>query len=280
MIILQNHDYFVKLNLEGGQVSRFKDEHSGIEYIFEANPQYWGYSTPTLFPIIGSSYDKKYHFESTVTTMENHGILRSATFTNVSNFENCAVLTFTSNDETFAQYPYHFTINITYTLEGSKLLIEYDIINDGVVDMPFNFGLHPAFSVPLTKDKTFNDFKVTFSSPEVLRGHGPMTESGLISEIPLDYKTFSEYPTWIYHNLQSSHIGLSDGTHGVNVSVVGFPVVAVWTNADKEAPFVCLEPWLGLKHDIERDLPFEKRDAILSISPSKQFRVTYTIEVF
>ncbi|NLY62524.1 MAG: hypothetical protein GX074_01500 [Erysipelothrix sp.] len=280
MIVLQNEDFYVKIDLKGGQIARMKHEISGREYIFEADPQYWAYSTPTLFPIIGSSHDKKYHFGKQVTTMENHGFLRQAHFLNTYTYDNEVVLTFSANEETLKQYPFYFKINLSYKLIGNKIKVEYDIINDGVVDMPFNFGLHPAFNLPLSKDKKFEDYKLTFSSAEVLKGHGPMVNAGLVKEIPLSYDLFEEYPTWVYHNVSSAKVGYSDGEHGVNVSVVGFPIVAVWTNAAKQAPFICIEPWLGVGHKTDKDLEFEQRDAVMNIKPETSFKVSYTIEVF
>lgn len=280
MIILQNDEHYIKIDLHGGQINRWKNEITGAEYMFNGDPKYWAYSSPTLFPIIGSSYDQKYHFDNEVTTMPNHGILRQAYFTNTYSYNNEIVLNFKSNEETLKQYPYYFDIDITYKLEGNKLNVQYTIKNDGVVNMPFNFGLHPAFNVPIEKGKKFTDYKLKFSSPVNLKGDGPLVNTGLVSEIPLSYETFKEHEVWTYHNLPCANVGITDGNHGIDVSVVGFPVVAIWTPPNIEAPFVCIEPWLGLGHAIEKDLPFEKRDAIMNIKPNRKFILNYTIEVY
>ncbi len=280
MIILQNNDYFVKIELKGGQISRFKDEHKNIEYIFHGDTNYWDYTTPTLFPVIGKSYDGKYHIDNKVYEMKRHGILRDVNFNCIKNIDNTVVMRFEANEETLKQYPYYFTIDIIYTLIENKLKIEYEITNDGVVDMPFNFGLHPAFSVPLVEGKKFTDYSINFSSPTKLYGNGPMVDQGLVSEIPLTYEAFEKYPTWIYHNVNSATVGISDGVNGVDVSVVGYPIVAIWTNAESEAPFVCIEPWLGIPKRVEKDLDFKERDAKMTLSPNKKLILTYTIEVY
>lgn len=277
MIVIENNQYFVKFNLMGGQIARFRDKLLDLEYIYDSIDNGWGYSTPTLFPIIGSSYDKKYHFNGQVTTMKNHGVLRDVKFDLISHKDNEVVLRFVANNETLKAYPYYFIIEIKYTLEANKLIVEYEINNDGVIDMPFNFGLHPAFNVPIQKDLRFEDYKVIFSAPTKLLGEGPAVNEGLTSEIKLDKTLFDKYPTWIYKNINSPKIGLTDGKHGVWVSTVGFPITAVWS---PKTNFVCLEPWLGVAKKVEQDLAFEKRDSIMNLKANRKLLLTYTIEVY
>lgn len=280
MIVLASTDYYVKIELDGGQISRFKDEGTDIEYIFHGDKKHWSYTTPTLFPIVGKSYDNRYHFGNKTTEMKQHGFMRDVKFNLVKHKDKTAVLEFTANEDTLSKFPYDFTMRISYTLEGNKLLVEYEITNNGDTVMPYNFGLHPAFSCPLSEDKTFSDYSLTFSSPQKLKGIGPRVNDGLVSEIPLSYEGFEEENTWIYHNVTSSQVGFSDGEHGVNVSVVGYPLVGVWTNINTQSPFICIEPWQGYGKRLEKDVAFEERDAIMELSPKRKMLYTYTIEVF
>lgn len=280
MIVIENNKYFVKFNLMGGQISRFRDKLLDLEYIYDLIDDDWGYSTPTLFPIIGSSYDQKYHFNGQVTSMKNHGILRDKKFELISHKNNEVLLRLSANQETLKEYPYYFNIDIKYTLEDNKLIVEYEISNEGVIDMPFNFGLHPAFKIPIQKDLKFDDYDVVFSSETKLAGHGPFVNEGLISKIKLDKELFKEFPTWIYHNLSSPKIGLTDGKHGVWVSAVGFPITAIWSKPSKSSKFVCLEPWLGIAKKIEKDLAFKDRDAVMNLKENRKLLLTYTIEVY
>lgn len=280
MIILANSDYYVKINVEGGQISRFKSETTDIEYIFNADPYHWSYSSPILFPIVGNSYDNKYHFNNEVYEMPKHGILRDMKFYCARNDGKTAVMRFEANEQTLKQYPFYFTVEISYTLIKNKLVVEYEIYNDGVNPMPFNFGVQPAFSCPLEKGKDFSDYAFTFSSPSRLRGIGPKVNDGLVSKIPLTYKDFKDNQTWVYHNVEAEQVGFSDGEHGVNVSVVGFPITSVWTNKVSEAPFICIEPSLGRARDVEKDIEFIERDGVMLLPANKKFLLTYTIEVF
>ena len=280
MIAIENENYIVQLDLFGAQISSFKNKKLNIEYMWNANEDYWAYSSPTLFPVIGSSHDNNYHFNGQQTSMPNHGVLRTADFDILKNTKNQAILELVANGDTLKQYPFYFKIVITYTLDNNQLLIEYEIINEGVIDMPFNFGLHPAFNIPLTKDKDFSDYKLVFSSPTKLFGVGPRVNDGLVSEIDLVRNDFKMYPTFIYHNVNSAYLSLTDGKHGVKISLVGFPITAIWTPNTKEAPFICLEPWLGIAKKTDKDLPFEQRDATMNLKANKKRLFTYSISVF
>ncbi|HZJ85626.1 MAG TPA: hypothetical protein VFC83_00750 [Erysipelotrichaceae bacterium] len=280
MIAIENQNYIVELTVDGAQIQSFKDKMLDIEYMWNGDKTHWGYRSPTLFPIIGSSYDGRYHFNGQTTKMENHGILRSAQFLMLKNTKDQATLQFVSNSETLERFPFYFKILITYTLRENELLVEYEIFNEGVIDMPFNFGLHPAFNVPITADKKFEDYKLEFSSPTKLKGSGPRVNEGLISEVDLDFDLFKKYGTIIYHNVNSPYVSLTDGEHGVRISTVGFPIFSVWSPSEKQAPFICLEPWLGLGKKVEKDLPFNKRDAIMKIGPGQKRLFTYSIKVF
>lgn len=280
MIAIENKDYIVELKLSGGQIASFKDKKLDIEYMWNADPDYWAYSSPTLFPVIGSSHDNKYHFNGQTTSMPNHGVLRTADFDILKNTKDQAVLELVANSETLKQFPFYFKVVITYTLDFNKLIIEYEVINEGVIDMPFNFGLHPAFNVPLTSDKSFDNYKLAFSSPTKLFGCGPKVNEGLVSEVNLTRDDFLKHPTFLYHNINSAYLSLTDGIHGVKISLVGFPITAIWTPNDKEAPFVCVEPWLGLSKKTDKDLPFKTRDAIMNIKANKKRLFTYSITAF
>ena len=280
MIAIENNNYIVELNLLGGQIASFKDKMLGLEYMWDADKEYWGYSSPTLFPVIGSSHDNQYHFNGQTTSIPNHGILRNAEFDILKNDKVETVLKLSANSETLKQYPFYFKMLITYTLENNKLLIQYEIFNEGVIDMPFNFGLHPAFNCPIDPSKNFDDYRLEFSSPTKLLGCGPMVNEGLVSHINLKRDLFETFPTFIYHNVNSAYLSLTDGNHGVKVSLNGFPITAVWTPNDKKAKFVCLEPWLGLSKKTDKDLAFEKRDSIMTIKPGKKRLFTYTITVY
>ena len=55
---------------------------------------------------------------------------------------------------------------IAYSLEGKTLHIDYTIKNTSKEDMPYSFGLHPAFRVPQYKNEKFEDYSIDFEFNE------------------------------------------------------------------------------------------------------------------
>ena len=273
---LSNDNYQVEFSLKGAEITSFKAKDSGIEYIWSGDQKYWGNRNPILFPVIGSSVDNKYHFDNEEYEMGNHGFLRYAEFEFVSQHENSLTMKYGSNSETLKQYPHQFEIYVTYTLLENTLKIAYHIRNIDYKPLPFNFGLHPAFNCPLIKSEDFNDYWIEFSNQNALYSN-LWDNKQIVEQIKLDYKKFKEHPTWMFTEISSDEIIMTNGSHGVKVGIVGFPVVAVWT---PEAPFVCLEPWLGLGRTTPSKIEFAKRDATALVEPDRFRLVTYHITVF
>ena len=277
MMRIENNRYFVEVKEEAAEITSFYDKELEIEYIWSGDATYWKGRNPILFPIIGSSYNKKYMFQGELYEMGNHGFARNSIFHFVEKTNDSIVLCLESNQETLAQYPFHFKLYVTYQLTENELSIGYRIENCGDKIMPFNFGLHPAFNCPLQKSEHFEDYWVEFSNEEILHGFGPHEDLAKTKHLPLSYEGFEKTPTWMYHNLKSPYVSYTNGEHGVRVSTVGFPVLAFWT---PKAPFLCIEPWKGLGRKIEEELPFEERDAVLSLEPGKHYLTHYSISVF
>ena len=59
MITLKNDILSIKVNRHGAELWSIRD-HSGREFIWQADPAFWKRHAPVLFPIVGSLWDKKY----------------------------------------------------------------------------------------------------------------------------------------------------------------------------------------------------------------------------
>ena len=165
---LKNDDVTVTVNELASEIHSFKDNLNGIEYMWQGDAKYWSGRNPTLFPVVGSTWDKKLHINGKEYTIGNHGFVRQSMFTCVKHDKEHLVMRLTDNKETEKQFPFEFTMNITYTLKKKVLSIHYEITNDSKVTMPFNFGLHPAFNCPLNTDEKFENYHIELNRPEVI----------------------------------------------------------------------------------------------------------------
>lgn len=283
---LENERYVVTFTTKGGEIESFTDKETGIQYMWQGNPDFWGGKNPTLFPIVGNTHSDDYEIDGKRYAMKNHGLIRYATLKDAST-EDKVVMTLDSDENTLSQYPFPFHYEIVYTLENNRLTIVYHITNTGDKDMPFTFGLHPGFNCPLTQGEAFEDYKLVFSNPEHLQQlvfdkdkKKPYEIKEVdVTELPCDYDLIEEYATLVYKGAKSAYVSLQGKEHGVRVSLIGYPYVAFWT-AKKGAPFICLEPWYGHADFSEISEDFYHREGTMILSANETFTTSYSIEVF
>ena len=51
-------------------------KNGGREWMWQGDPQFWSGRNPTLFPLVGSTYDKKLHIDGKTYAIGNHGFAR------------------------------------------------------------------------------------------------------------------------------------------------------------------------------------------------------------
>jgi len=158
-----------------------------------------------------------------------------------------------ADEETRKQYPFEFSLRVTYTLLEATLAITAVVSNPGAEPLPASFGFHPAFAFPLPYGGTKADHRLIFDKQEVETIHRPVR--GLFSTateanpavdgiIELDDDTLFERDALIFQHVRSHHIRYGvPGEPGLEVDFEGMPQLGLWGKPG--APFVCIEPWYG-----------------------------------
>ena len=270
---LSNDKARVTVDEHASEIHSFKSVETGFEYMWQGDPAFWKGRNPTLFPMVGSTWDKILHIKGKEYRTGNHGFARNSDFTCIKHDEKQIVMELKDSKETLEQYPYAFTMRITYTLEGTTLSIHYAITNDNDEVMPFNFGLHPAFNCPVNPAGKFEDCYLELGSPETFTWKTTTLDHE--TKLPLEREALAN--TVIITEPKSTSVALTDGTHGVRVGFSGFRWLAFWS---PHAPFVCIEPWYS-HDDFEKvEVPFEQREGTQFLEPHDTFEAAYTITVF
>lgn len=270
---LENETASVTIDEHASEIHSFILKETGIEYMWNGDPRYWSGRNPTLFPMVGSTWDKKLHINGKEYVTGNHGFARHSDFTCISHNDSEIVMELKDSQNTLDQYPFHFTMHITYRLLSNRLYINYQITNDNEEVMPFNFGLHPAFRCPEEEGEDFSDYHIEFNQPEDinwLTTHLDHTE-----RLDLDREALKN--TVIITSPKSTEATLTNGRHGVTVHYEGYEWLAFWS---PEAPFVCIEPWHSHTDFDKTEVPFEKREGTLFLNPHESFYTDYSITVF
>lgn len=117
----------------------------GKEYLWQCGDA-WKRYAPILFPFICSPKDRTYKAGGQEYHMAaNHGFARDSEFTYAGSTKNSVSFTLKDNDVTLAQYPYHFELEVTYSIKGSKVTVTNTVKNTDEKAMYFYLGGHPAF---------------------------------------------------------------------------------------------------------------------------------------
>lgn len=261
----------------------------GIEYIWYSDPKYWGYCSPFLFPVVGTLKDKKTIINGKEYQIPQHGLIRYRDFSYIGKDENKISFKFLSDDETYQSYPFHHQVNVNYYLDEYKLKAEIIVKNLDEKEMLFNLGCHPAFNVPLYKNETFTDYRVVFSEEETFDSPKVMPNATLNFDEPaLRYRNLKELnlkkelfsvDTIINPKVKSKSVMLLNKENkGIKFSYPGFKTLAIWTPFN-DAPFVCLEPWIGYNDHHDTKGYFKDKDDIITLKPNEEFSAAFIVEI-
>ena len=133
---------------------------NGKEYLWQGDARYWGRRSPVLFPMVGRVWGDVYRHNGRKFELGQHGFARDMDFTLISRTDSSLTYRLRSNESTLQLYPFDFTLDITYRIDGSTLAVSWSVTNDSTEVMPFQIGAHPAFMI---------------STPEPRRGHGSIS---------------------------------------------------------------------------------------------------------
>lgn len=288
-IQLINSDLIVGISEKGAELSSIKSRTNNIEYLWQGNPLFWGRKAPVLFPIVGRLQNDVYELDGKKYHLNQHGFARDYEFKVVRQNETMVSFCLKSDISTRKIYPFDFSLNITYTLNINTIKVTYVVENLNDDSMYFSIGAHPGFNIPLVENTTFGDYYITFTpnNPRIaVPLVGPYldirnkTMAQLEKCIPLTWDLF-DHDALIFETTGQNTVTIkSDKTeHFVSLSYEDFPYVGIWSPPKKEAPFVCLEPWLGITDTIDANGDLKEKLGIISLEGGQSFSADYSITI-
>lgn len=290
---LKTKDLTVKFATFGGALTSIKDA-DGIEYLWQGDATYWSGQAPVLFPICGSVKNDTVKYGTEVTgKIPRHGLVRKKEFELVGQTGNSITFAIESSEDTLANYPYHFRLEITYIVEGKTVRTQYKVINkETQKTMPFFIGGHPGFNCPLLPDEQYEDYYLEFDQVETCSVPKSFPETGLLDvkdrtellynqkTLPLDYALFS-HDAITLDKLQSRVISLKSRKHdkGLSLNFKEFNYLILWSTTNK-GPFIALEPWSGLSTSLEEGESLESKKNVRYLEPGESAELGFDITIF
>ena len=212
----------------------------------------------------------------------NHGFLRSKIWRLVKSLpDESASLKYriTPDDFSATEYPLKASLDLTYKLEGEKLVVLFEFKNhEPELAAHVAFGLHPGFAAT-----SFESFRLQmprglyrryFSPSDYLSGETREIEFRG-GEMPFPK---SELPGSIILELvdvprrQFSYVDPPSG-RWVTFDLSSVPYLTLWSDG---GPILCVEPCWGLT-DHHEQRAFEDKQGIQAIAASGELRASFSI---
>lgn len=286
---LQNEILKITLADLGAELKSVKELSDGTEYLHDGNPQWWKYTSPVLFPIVGKLVKNKYRANGKNFDLPGHGFARTSEFECIRKQKDEIVFRLNWNEETLKIYPYKFSLDIEYILKENRIEIMWTVKNADDKTMYFSIGAHPALKCPIVDGENFEDCYLKFNVEEnssriLLLPAGPLTHKKIPvlngKEFNLNYEIFKD-DALIFDDLKSDEITLCSRKSSKTVKMIakGFPFWGIWTPDKGGAPFICIEPWHGHAdfEDFAGDI--SEKDGIRKLPAGETFVAGYSFVI-
>ncbi|WP_192986115.1 aldose 1-epimerase family protein [Carnobacterium mobile] len=285
--MIENEYLRITIKEKGAELASVYNKTKSFDYLWSGDDRYWSRHAPVLFPIIGKLNQDAYTVENQQYTMSQHGFARDFDFEVIHQNEQSVLFRLTDNEQTRNLYPFHFSLDIHYLLEGKTLSVNYSVKNlNEDKQMPFSLSAHPGFNVPLNNEGSFSDYQLNFTPTltdpvqilEIDDGPFPYI-TGEKKEFPmikdstlnLTYDTFDNGLLILNEAINTVTLSSRLSENSISLDVREFPYLTLWTGENKQASFLCIEPFYGLPDQIGEigDLHQKKGSCILDPSASK-----------
>ena len=285
---IENEILSLRARYQGAEMISLIDKRDGTELLWQADPQYWGWHAPMLFPVVGRCYQDLQMISSRAYPMEKHGFARKSTFSLLEHEGYKMVFRLEQNEDTLKQWPFHFELLVRYRIQENKLYVGYELRNTGEQALYCALGGHPAFRLPWKEGERFEDYFLEFD-PEEKPLRSMINEEGYFSgeqrivslksgRIDLRADDFRE-DAWIFKNLKSRKVSLGSylNSRKLEMEFEDYPYLGIWTKAG--APYLCLEPWQGCADHALPVTDISVREGIVRLEPGMQMNRSFSLNV-
>jgi galactose mutarotase-like enzyme len=272
---------------EGAELTSLRGA-DGVELLWQAGPQ-WPRHAPLLFPIVGRLTDDTLRHEGRDYRMTQHGFARDSLFDWVARDKSSAHLRLADSDATRALYPFAFTLDQIYSVEGATLVVTTIVGNPGDVALPCAVGAHPAFAWPLAEGAPQTAHHLDFSTKEA--GEARALTGGLLDgavTLPLEGRRLPLSPelfaadALVLPDVRSRSVRFvadaADGSpaRALTIGWDGYRDLGLWSKPDG-APFLCIEPWFGMASPLGWKGEFAAKPGLMLLAPGESRRFIWSV---
>jgi galactose mutarotase-like enzyme len=286
LIVLFNNNLEARVSSFGAELVSLQDEEVR-SLLWDGDAAFWTGRSPLLFPIVGRLRDDRALIDGRTYSMKQHGFARTSTFQVVDASPEACRLRLSASDATREFYPFDFRFDMTYRLEGARLILAASVLNQEDRPIPVSFGFHPALRWPLPYGGERKAHEIRFEKAEMASLH--MLSDGLIGEgsrptpvqgdrLQLHDDLFQD-GALVFTTLASRSVRYGvPGRRSITVSFSQMPHLGIWTKPG--AGYVCIEPWQGYASPVGFDGELKDKPGIIMIpaGESRDFSMEISID--
>ena len=114
MLIIENEIIKASFKSVGAELQSLEKKEGNLEYIWQADPNYWSKSSPILFPIVGALKDNIFKYKNKEYRLPRHGFAREKEFIVENHSKSQITFLLTEDSETLKVFPFEFQLRICY----------------------------------------------------------------------------------------------------------------------------------------------------------------------
>lgn len=314
---IENEQLKAEIDSLGAELISIVDKDTRQEYMWEADPVFWGKTSPILFPFIGKLEGGGYHYQGQRFYAKKHGFARDMEFAVAECMTDSIVFYIESNAKTLEIYPFSFRLEVRYSLKERSVTESLRVYNYGKETMYFSIGGHPAFACPLkagnkgTEQRRTDCFIKLYQAAEADQNEGSCVRhkstetlkpykgdtveimeigvpdgfvTGVSLAIPVKNalipitKNLFDQDALCMEKQGIAAVGLCDAQGQEYVRLeADCPVWGIWSVPDSAGSYVCLEPWWGLCDSRGYEGSLEARPYTNSLRAGDSWEQSYRI---
>lgn len=279
---IESSNLRVKISSLGAEITELIHKDSGHNWVWNGSDP-WKRSAPVLFPIVGKLKNDRYRLSDIEYKLPQHGFARDSVFQLMDLSQNQISFCLQETPESLNVYPFRFKVEIQYTALDSTLEFAYQVVNCGEKVMYYNFGWHPAFSLPGQSDPR----GVSVETDTLLGNLFRLKEGLVIPESPpppipkkriqISSELFAN-DALLFLNSKFNKIALLDSyNNSLELTCEDAPHLGLWSKDTSK--FVCIEPWWGHADTPNSSGQIVTKPSIQTLEPNGTWKTKFSVRI-
>ena len=285
-ITIENTDLKVEISPVGAELQSIFSKKSNIEYLWQGDSAFWAGRSPVMFPVNVRFKEERYSYQGKKYEMPRMGLAISRNFSIKDQSTEKVILILESDPEMQQYYPFNFSLEIEYRLDGTSLSNQFRVSNHGRENMYFALGGHPGFRFPKGSGNR-EDFQYIFSKK--ITTNRIKIENSLVQADTLPFLenentlrlSDPRIPNagMFMKNSITGKIGIGavGGPPFVTVDLGDFPNVNLWSPPGM--PFACIEPMVSHHDTWNASLAIEEKEHLTLLPGGETAKYAFFIEI-